>query len=72
MSNTKVMADAVSQFLRGSLAAQRAVAAVRGGTADPDLLHAEVLQCDGEPERLRGFLREVQKTMERSGGVRHG
>lgn len=63
-------AEAARQACEGQLAAQRALYAIQQGTADPDALHAALaaVHLSGEPERVRAFVRTIQKTIE---GARH-
>lgn len=62
------MADCVMGTVQGCLAAQRVINTVRQGCAPADaLLEAlQAVQATGEPERVRGFVREVQKAVERT------
>jgi hypothetical protein len=61
------LADAVGQALAGQLAAQHAIAEVRSGTALPDALLArlDAVLVTGDRDRLRAFMRELQKRLER-------
>ncbi len=58
--------DTAMSFINGGKDAQRLMAAIREGGAPADALLdglAQVLQL-GDPERTRGFLRELQKALE--------
>ena len=68
-SNTKY-ADPIGSYLAGNLGAQKALFAIREGVTDPDYLYAEMklVLSHNEPERMRGFLRQLQKQFE---GVRN-
>ena len=72
--NSKAMASAIGANLCGNLRAQRDIAAIlNGDTTDPDHLHAELLlMLADDAEVVRGFMRAIQKFIERSGGARHG
>lgn len=61
------VAELADQSIKGQLAADRALADLAKGHASPDLLHGhlQALQATGQPERVRGFLRVVQKRLER-------
>lgn len=55
----------------GARAANEAIAAIRGGTSDPDLMLRTILRCaagDGcivpPTDRLRAACRQVQKSLE--------
>ena len=60
------LADMVMSALSGCQAAQHVLFDIRQGIAHPDALHAalqaELAQADSE--RLRGFMRELQKRLE--------
>ena len=60
------LACTVMSAVRGCQAAQQVLFDIRQGIAHPDALHAalqdELAQADGE--RLRGFMRELQKRLE--------
>ena len=60
------LADMVMSALSGCQAAQHVLFDIRRGIAHPDALHAalqaELAQADSE--RLRGFMRELQKRLE--------
>lgn len=60
---------AVMETLRGHSAALEAIQDARSGTADPDLFHArlQAVILAGSHERLRGFLRTIQKAVESNG-----
>ena len=58
--------DPVMSAVSGHRDAQRLMFTVRQGCAPADALFeaVELVRNTGDAERLRGFLREVQKTME--------
>jgi hypothetical protein len=61
------LADAAMSSIRGTTDAQRLMATIREGCAPADALldgMVQVLQA-GDPERTRGFFRELQKRLER-------
>jgi hypothetical protein len=60
------IADLVGQSVAGQLAAQHAIADSRTGTAPPDLLleRLQAVLVTGERERLRSFVRVLQKALE--------
>lgn len=62
-------ADAVMAAIRGGEDAKRLVHLIRAGQAPADALHAalEAHQLTGEPERVRGFMRELQRALGRAG-----
>jgi hypothetical protein len=59
--------DAVQQALAGHQAARQALADVRSGVSHPDALLARLdeILVSGSRERLRAFVRELQKILER-------
>jgi len=63
---TQYCNQGVMETLRGHSAALEAIQDARSGTASPDLLHARVqaVILSDSPERLRGFLRTIQKAVE--------
>ncbi len=65
---TDALADIVMSSIRGGQNAQRLVATVRDGLAPADALLdglQQVLATD-DPVRLQGFMRGLQKALERS------
>lgn len=60
------LADQVMARIRGQQDAQRVLHAIRQGCAPEDALFDAVraVQAIGDAERVRGFLREVQKRLE--------
>lgn len=66
--NTAVLLnpETITQRLRGETDAHHAIAELRGGCALPDLLHSRllILQELREPERVRAYLRTIQKSLE--------
>jgi hypothetical protein len=61
-------ADAVMAAIRGGESAKALIRSLQGGCAPIDALHDALAreQAAGEPERVRGFLRAVQKALERA------
>jgi len=59
------VADLVRQNIAGQTAASHALHDLRG-IADPDLLHTrlQAVLLTGEPERLRAWVRVIQKRLE--------
>jgi hypothetical protein len=62
------VADLVRQNIAGQTAASHALHDLQG-IPDPDLLHArlQAVLLTGEAERLRAFMRTVQKRLEQTG-----
>lgn len=62
------MGDAVLSCIRGQADAQALLTRLRTGVAPADALLVDVLevQATNDRERLRGFVRAIQKTLERS------
>ncbi len=61
------LADAAMSSIRGTTDAQRLMATIRAGCAPADAMldgMVQVLQL-GDPDRTRGFFRELQKALER-------
>lgn len=58
---------AAMSVIQGSRDAQRLVATIREGCAPADALHEGLEQVRGlaDGDRLRGFCRELQKSLER-------
>ena len=54
--------------IRGTTDAQRLIFTIRDGCAPPDALLDGMVQVlkQGDPERTRGFFRELQKRLERA------
>lgn len=61
----QALADAIGEATAGQLQARRFLDELRGGHPDPDALYWLHLQVQVTPDRLRGFLRAVQKQLER-------
>lgn len=61
-------AAAAMSVIQGSRDAQRLVATIREGCAPADALHEGLDQVRGlaDGDRLRGFCRELQKSLERA------
>jgi len=66
MSST--LADAAMAAIYGTRDAQKVLFDIRGGCASPDavLTALEAVLSLDDPERLRGFARELQKAIERT------
>ena len=62
------LGDAVMSTIRGVQDAQRLVFALKDGMAPADALFdgLQAVQSTGDSERLRGFVRELQKRLERA------
>lgn len=62
------VADAVMSNISGQRDAQRLIYTVRQGCAPADALWVSIekVQATGDAVRVRGFIREVQKSLERS------
>jgi hypothetical protein len=60
------LADMVGQNLKGQQAAQHALHDLIHSTPSPDLLHErlQAVLVTGEAERLRSFMRVLQKRLE--------
>ncbi len=61
------LADAAMSAIKGGQDAQRIAFALKGGMAPADALldGLKAVQATGDTERLRGFVRELQKRLER-------
>lgn len=72
MSEYAGIGKAVGEYLTGNLAANRALFEVRSALVDPDHLYnlVKASQPAAASDYLRGFLRTVQKVIERE--VQHG
>lgn len=66
-ATTPTLADAAMSAIKGGQDAQRIVFALRDGMAPADTLleSLKAVEAAGDPERLRGFMRELQKRLER-------
>lgn len=62
------LADVAMSAIKGGQDAQRIAFTLRDGTAPADaLLDAlKAVEAIGDAERLRGFMREIQKRLERA------
>ena len=62
-----VLADAAMSAIKGCQDTQRLVFALKDGMAPADTLleGLQAVEAIGDPERLRGFARELQKRLER-------
>ncbi len=62
------LGNAVMSTIRGGQDAQRLVFALKDGMAPADALldGLKAVQATGDAERLRGFMRELQKRLERA------
>lgn len=63
----KSVADAVGEAHAGRLAAQKLIHELRSGTSDADLLLWHLYRVQVSPDRLRAFMRELQREIERGG-----
>lgn len=63
----QALAAAVDEAHAGRLAAQKLIHELRAGSTDPDLLYWSHLKAQASTDRLRGFLRELQREIERGG-----
>lgn len=64
--NSRVIADQAADNIAGQLAANKALADLRNSIPDPDLLHdrLQAVILAGGVERLRAFMRVLQKRLE--------
>lgn len=67
--NSRVIADQVADNIAGQTAANKALFDIRSGRADPDLLHdrLQAVIVAGGAERIRAFMRVLQKRLEGTG-----
>ena len=65
------LADRTMSCIRGGTDAQRLLQILRDGMAPADALHEALAQvgATGDVDRVRGFARELQKTIERAVGA---
>jgi hypothetical protein len=65
------LSDAVMANINGQRDAQRLIHAVRQGCAPADALLEGITQVQtlGDADRVRGFVRELQKVIERAGAA---
>lgn len=69
---SSAFSKSIGEYLAGNLASQRAVYELRDGKSDPDYLYHVVRDAYPQfaSEYMRGFMRNLQKAIERE--VVHG